>query len=59
MLFSFFMFPFFFFNFYLFILAGLSFSCSIRDLSLCHANALSSSLTRDRTWTPCIGDTES
>ena len=55
---------------YLFILAALGLSCGIfiaacgllsygmRTLS-CSMHAGSSSLTRDQTWAPCIGSTES
>ena len=59
------------FNIYLFILAVPGLSCGMQDLrcgvwasQLWHADSQlwhvgSSSLTRDRTWAPCIGSVES
>ena len=61
------------FNIYSFILAALGLSCGMQDLCCgmwdplvaacgllsCCMHAGSSSLTRDRTQTPCIGSTES
>ena len=47
-----------------FFLAVPGLSCNMQDLQLWHANSQlwhvgSNSLTRDRTWAPCIGSAES